>query len=146
MNEVRRGYTTAITAGPEHGDHGLIDGLRWLTSTARTLGGTPLVFVPQMSILHENRQLAAYAKRPGIAVTNWRSGISHRGGPVLAAWPDRVKLGEIPDHHGTRALCVIPWSAGETDAWQRATKPQLLGPATAIALGPVPVRSSFRRC
>jgi hypothetical protein len=36
------------------------------------------------------------------------------------------QLAEIADHRGVRALCVVPWSEGEVDAWAAAVQPELL--------------------
>jgi len=84
-----------------------------------------------MSNVRDVRLLAQFAKVQGVAVGTWRGIREWRSGPVLAAWPNRVKLGEIADDRRTTALCVVPWVPGELDAWQAAANPEVLGPAVA---------------
>jgi hypothetical protein len=136
MFESDRDYPTALAAGPEHGDLGLRDGLRWLMSVVSEVGGEPLVFAPGRANVDHNQLLSEFVRRTGVAVSTWRSSArGWSGGPVLAAWPTREKLGEIADDPLTRALCVIPWVEGEVDGWVASAKPELLGPA----VGPDPV-------
>jgi hypothetical protein len=66
-----------------------------------------------------------------VAVGTWRGIKAWRGGPVLAVWPNRVKLGEIADDPRTAALCAVPWVLAELDAWQAAANPEPLGAAVA---------------
>jgi hypothetical protein len=131
MFEKERNYPSAVTADAEHGDRGLKDGLTWLVNQVNELGGQPLVFAPGMSNVRDVPLLAQFAKVQGVAVGTWRGIREWRGGPVLAAWPNRVKLGEIADDRRTTALCVVPWAPGELDAWQAAANPEVLGPAVA---------------
>lgn len=81
-----------------------------------------------------NQLLSEFVNRTGVAVGTWRSRATGcYGGPVLAAWPTREKLGEIADDPRTRALCVVPWGNGEVDAWAAAAaQPKLLGPAVRL--------------
>lgn len=132
MFESDRDYPTALAAGPEHGDQGLRDGLRWLLSMVPQVGGKPLIFAPGRANVDRNQLLAEFVRRTGTAVSTWRSSTREwSGGPVLAAWPSREKLGEIADDPRTRALCVIPWVKGEVDGWATAAKPEILGPASS---------------
>lgn len=125
-----RDYPTALAAGPEHGDQGMRDGLTWLLTKVSELGGKPLILAPGRSNVDGNQLLSSFIKKTGIAVATWRSPArSWSGGPVLAAWPTREKLGEIADDPRTTALCVVPWVKGEVDGWIAAVKPELLGPA-----------------
>lgn len=75
-----------------------------------------------------------FVNRTGVAIGTWRSRATvWYGGPVLAAWPTREKLGEIADDPRTRAPFVVPWGSGEVDAWaadRRTSK--LLGPAVRL--------------
>jgi hypothetical protein len=131
MLERDRDYPTALAAGPEHGDQGLRDGLRWLMSQLPEVGGEAMIFAPGRANVDDNQLLSKFVRRAGVVVATWRSAArGWSGGPVLAAWPTREKLGEIAEHPRTRALCVIPWAKGEVDAWAAAVKPELLGPAT----------------
>lgn len=56
----------------------------------------------------------------------------------MAAWPDRKHLAEIDSHGRTTALCVIGWTANDTEGWLTAYQPTLLAatdvPATAPAI------------
>lgn len=137
-----RDYPTALAAGPEHGDRGLQDGLRWLVIQTRDIGGSPLIYAPGRPQVDHNQLLSEFVNRTQVAVATWRSPArGWPGGPVLAVWPIRDKLGEIADHPHTNALCVVPWTKGEVDAWAAATQPELLGPAanpeTTNSLDPV---------
>lgn len=97
------------------------------------VGGAPLIVAPGRSNVDGNSMLSAFARRSGVAVATWRSPArGWSGGPVLAAWPTREKLGEIADDPRTKALCVIPWVKGELDGWTAAAMPELLGPAIAV--------------
>lgn len=130
MSLSRRDYPTALAVGPEHGDQGLRDGLQWLMSMVPKVGGQPLIFAPGRSNVDHNNLLSEFVRRTGVAVSTWRSPArGWSGGPVLAAWPTREKLGEIAEDQRTSALCVIPWVKGETDAWAAAAMPELLGSA-----------------
>jgi hypothetical protein len=131
MFEKERNYPSAVTAGPEHGDRGLKDGLTWLVNRVSELGGQPLVFAPGMSNVRDVPLLEQFTKVQGVAVGTWRGIRDWHGGPVLAVWPNRVKLGEIADDRRTTALCVVPWVSGELDAWQAAADPEVLGLAVA---------------
>ncbi|KUH70733.1 hypothetical protein AU184_03790 [Mycolicibacterium novocastrense] len=130
MLKSDRNYPTAIAAGPEHGDRGLRDGLRWLMSMVDEVGGEPLIFAPGRANVDHNNLLSEFIRRTGVPVATWRSPArGWNGGPVLAVWPTREKLGEIAEDRRTRALCVVPWVKGEVDAWAAAAMPELLGPA-----------------
>ncbi|MEV0287953.1 hypothetical protein AB0H36_27885 [Kribbella sp. NPDC050820] len=134
----RRDYPVALAAGPEHGDRGIVDAVAWLMTQAKTVGGRPLVYAPQKSTVWDHAILGEFVNQPGIVLGTWKAGTTSGwgGGPVLAAWPDRVKLGEIADDPRTRALVVVPWAKGEIDAWIAAVDPQRLGPAPAAAARP----------
>jgi hypothetical protein len=111
----------------------------WILAKTDEQGGKPLVFAPGMREVRGNALLDAFTREFDVAVRTGRSGGGFgdwRSGPVLAAWPTRVKLGEIADDPGTKALCVVPWAEGETDAWQAAANPELLGPASLLAATP----------
>jgi hypothetical protein len=136
MVEEEQDLSCAVTAGPEHGDRGLRDGLAWLTARARQDGGHALVFAPSKGAIRDSLLLNQFIKRIHVAVGTWRRNDEWSGGPVLAAWPDRVKLGEIADDGRTTALCVVPWNPEETEAWQAASDPELLGPAVASTFQP----------
>lgn len=137
MLEQKRNYPVALAAGPEHGEAGVRDAVRWVTAKLAEVGGQPLVFVPGKSNLEGNTLLRAFAGRTGVAVATWRGSImGWSGGPVLAAWPSREKLGEIADDRRTTALCVVPWGPGDVDPWTLATDPELLGPATPRPVDP----------
>jgi hypothetical protein len=126
----RTRYPTALTAGAEHGDRAVGDGIRWLRRTTADLGGQPLLFAPVKGNLERNQLLSAEASRPGVAVATWRSPADGwRGGPVLALWPSRQKLGEIADDPRTSALCVVPGSASDVMGWVAAVNPTPLGGA-----------------
>ena len=123
MFEKERNYPSAVTAGPELGDRSLKDGLTWLVNRVSELGGQPLVFAPGMSNVRDVPLLEQFTKVQGVAVGTWRGIRDWHGGPVLAVWPSRVKLGEIADDRRTTALCVVPWVSGGLDAWQAAADP-----------------------
>lgn len=124
MFESDRDYPTALAAGPEHGDRGLRDELRWLMSMVSEVGGEPLVFAPGRANVEHNQLLSEFVRRSGTAVSTWRSPArGWGGGPVLAAWPTREKLGQIADDPRTRALGVVPWGEGEVDGWVSAPNP-----------------------
>lgn len=130
MFERDRDYPTALAAGPEHGDRGLRDGLRWVMSKVSEVGGQPMILAPGRANVNHNQLLSEFVRRTGVVVGTWRSPARDwSGGPVLAALPTREKLGEIANDPRTRALCVVPWVNGEVDAWSLAAKPELLGPA-----------------
>ncbi len=114
------------------------DAILWLMSKTKEVGGQPLVYAPGQSNVRDHELLSRFAKTSGVSVATWRGTSSWSGGPVLAAWPNREKLGEIADDRRTRAraLCVVPWAAGELDAWIAAAQPELLGPALVPAAGP----------
>lgn len=81
-----------------------------------------------------NPSLERFANTRGVAVRTWRQRHTPwSGGVALAAWPTRDKLGEIADSPGVRGLVVVPWAAGEVDAWVAAANPDRLGPAAAKA-------------
>lgn len=127
MFEVTRDYPTALAADPKQPDLVLRTAFRWVLAKRNELGGSVLVYAPGKQNIEHNQLLGAFCKQPGITVATWRTGAwGWRGGPVLAAWPSRDKLAEIADHHGVRALCVVPWAKGEVDAWAAAVKPELL--------------------
>jgi hypothetical protein len=131
MLETVRDYPTAITAGPEHGDRGMKDAIRWVLIKTKELGGQPLVYAPGKSNIEDVPLLAQFAKTPGVAVRTWRQRHAPwRGGVVLAAWPTREKLGEIADGRQVRGLVVVPWAEGEVDAWVAAADPERLGPVS----------------
>jgi hypothetical protein len=134
----RRDYPVAVAAGPKHGDRGVLDALAWLMTQAKSVGGQPLVYAPQKSTVRDHAILGEFVKRPGVVLGTWKAGTTFGwgGGPVLAAWPDRVKLGEIADDPRTRALVVVPWVEGELDAWIAATDPERLGPAPSAPAAP----------
>lgn len=143
FGRTERNYPKALTAGPDHGDQGLRDGLRWLMKKVSEVGGAPLVVAPGRANVDHNSLLSEFVKRTGVTVATWRSRPRDwHGGPVLAAWPTRQKLGEIADDPRTAALCVVPWAKGEVDAWAAAESPELLGPAAvteSTALDPAVV-------
>lgn len=128
---MRRRYPWAVAAGPEHGESGLRDAIRWVMRTTADRGGQPLVYAPGKSEIRDAPLLEEYTKRPGVAVGTWRGIAAWSGGPVLAAWPSREKLGLVADDSRTAALVVVPWVPGELDAWIAAAQPEVLGPATA---------------
>jgi hypothetical protein len=102
-----------------------------------------LIVAPGRANVDHNSLLSEFVKRTGVTVATWRSRLRDwHGGPVLAAWPTREKLGEIADDPRTAALCVVPWVKGEVDAWAAAESPELLGRAavnSSAALDPVVV-------
>lgn len=132
MFEHKRAYPCAVAAGPEHGDRGLEDAIRWVMARTQELGGQPLAYVPGMSQVDDVPLLGRFTKLPGVAVGTWRGIKSWQGGPVLAAWPSRDKLGEIVDDRRTRALVAVPWAPNEIDAWIAAVNPDRLGPAASL--------------
>ncbi|GCE44197.1 hypothetical protein Rhow_008495 [Rhodococcus wratislaviensis] len=135
MVAKKRNYPTALAAGPEHGDTGVRDALKWVVTQLEAQGGQLLVFAPGKQNVENHDLLREFTRRTGVAVGTWRGRVlGWSGGPVLAAWPDRQKLGEIAADPRTTALCVVPWAQGEVDAWSAATTPELLGPATAPQL------------
>lgn len=94
------------------------------------VGGEPLIFAPGRSNVSGNQLLTDFIRETGVAVSTWQSAArGWNGGPVLAVWPTREKLGQIADDPRTRGLCAVPWARGEVDAWAAASRPQLLGPA-----------------
>ena len=143
MAENRRHYPTALTGGPELGDRQIRDGLTWLHRTTLATGGQPLLWAPTRDNIERNGLLRAAGATAGIATATWRSGLDQwRGGPVLALWPSRQKLGDIADDRRTSALCVVPGNARDVEGWIAAVDPELLGDTTrapAEALDPVVV-------
>lgn len=128
-----RDYPTAVTARPGHGSEGVREGLRWVLAQAGRTGGQVLIYSPGKQNLQRHEVLGPLLRDPRFAIGTWR-GIASGwyGGPVLATWPSRNKLAEIADDQRTKALCVVPWVVGETDAWQAAHSPVLLGNAVAL--------------
>ncbi len=124
-----RDYPAALAGGPEHGEQGLLDAIGWVLAQGEVLGGTVYIFAPGVANVRDNRILGRFAKTPGVVTGTWKSGGAWSGGPVLAAWPSRDKLGEIADDHRTHALVVVPWDAGAVDAWAAAVAPERLGSA-----------------
>lgn len=127
MFEVTRDYPTALAADPKQPDLALRTAFQWVLTKQREVGGSILVFAPAKQNIDRNTMLAEFCRRAGVQVATWRKGAwGWGGGPVLAAWPSRDKLAEIADHHGIRALCVVPWADGEVDAWATVANPELL--------------------
>jgi hypothetical protein len=92
-----------------------------------------LIYGPGKRNLENHEVLGQLIRDPRFAVGTWRGTISGwRGGPVLAAWPNREKLAQVADDRRTTALCLVPWAEGENDAWQAAQSPELLGNAAAL--------------
>jgi hypothetical protein len=106
----RRTYPAALAAGPEHGEHGLRDAIRWVLTQLQELGGQVCIYAPGVANIRDNRLLAAFSATPGVVAGTWKSRGNWTAGAVLAAWPTRDKLGEIADDPRTRALVVIPWA------------------------------------
>lgn len=129
MRDLPREYPAAVTQNgardPEGAQRAAIT---WTLRRLPEVGGTVLVFVPQKAVLVRNdNALSRFAVRPGVVVDTWRGGVSGwSGGPVLAAWPSREKLAEIADDRRMRALCVIPWLAKDTAAWEQGVGPERL--------------------
>ena len=122
-----RSYPTALAAGPGAGDTGVRTGIAWVLDILKRQGGQVLVYAPGKQNIERHTLLSAFSQQRGVAVGTWRrSDFGWSGGPVLAAWPDRAKLGEIADDSRTTALCVVPWSPGEVDGWVEAHHPELL--------------------
>lgn len=138
MFESHREYPTALAADPQQPQVAVATAIKWVIDQRQEVGGRILVFAPGKSNLDNNDLVATFVKLPTVDVMTWRQQyrISWGGGPVLALWPTREKLAEIADHHGTRALCVVPWAAGEVDAWQAAASPDLLMGATPLQHDP----------
>lgn len=138
MFEVTRDYPTAMAAGSGQPKLAVETGIQWVQQKHRELGGRTLVFAPTKSSIAKHEIVSKFIKRPGVNVMTWRqrNAVDWPGGPVLALWPNRKNLAEIADHHGIRALCVVPWVDGELDAWQAAAKPELLTGATALETDP----------
>ena len=127
MFEVARDYPTALAADPRQPDLALRTAMQWVLAKQVEVGGEVLVFAPRMLNINQNSLLATFCKRPRIHIATWRkSASSWSGGPALAAWPNRVKLAEIADRTGVRALAVVPWVDGEVDAWAAAAHPEVL--------------------
>jgi hypothetical protein len=98
LDHANHDYPTALAAGPEHGDRGLRDGLKWLISKVPDVGGDPLILAPGRANMDGNAVLSAFVKKTGVAVATWRGPArGWSGGPVLVARPTREKLGEIAD-------------------------------------------------
>jgi hypothetical protein len=107
----------------------------WLSEQLAATGGEPLLYVPG----RQNVDADPVVKRQSqqIATATWRTRppSGWRGGPVIAAWPDRVHLADIDGDRRTAALCVIGWTDNDTDAWLAAFSPMYLdgGPASAVS-------------
>ncbi|HEY3008733.1 MAG TPA: hypothetical protein VGJ63_11820 [Micromonosporaceae bacterium] len=144
MFEVKRDYPTALAADPKQPNLALRTAFQWVVAKQREVGGSILLYAPGKQNIDGNNLLAEFCRRAGVQVATWRTGAwAWDGGPVLAAWPSRNKLAEIADHHGVRALCVVPWADGEVDAWATAANPELLlgaeEPAVRAVTDPVVV-------
>ena len=146
MFERQRSYPRAVTCnGAERPEVAQVAAVRWIAERHLELGGTILLFVPRKSDLKEiDGHLARLAAHPAVAIGAWKGHIDGwSGGPVLAAWPSREKLGQIADDQRTYALCVIPWNTDETGAWEQAFQPERLAGAApaseADTLDPVVV-------
>ncbi len=132
MGLKERSYPAALAAGPAAGDAGVRTGLEWVVAMRRRLGGQILVYAPQKAQVERHELLRSFMRHSAVVVGTWRRPvIGWEGGPVLAAWPDSAKLGEIADDPRTTALCVVPWVKGEVDAWVEAVGPELLAGAEA---------------
>jgi hypothetical protein len=139
MFERERSYPCAVTcSGATEPARAQVAGIQWVTEQQKSVGGQVLLFVPRKGDLSRmNNLISRFAEIEGVAIGTWRSyGRDWPGGPVLAAWPNRVKLAEVADSSRTRALCVIPWADGETTAWQRAARPELLAGAPMASAAP----------
>jgi hypothetical protein len=133
MFERDRVYPCAVTCnGAERPEEAQEAAIHWIGEQHRDVGGTILLFAPQKGDLKRmDNHIARLADHPDVGIGTWKGFIHDwSGGPVLAAWPSRAKLGEIADDRRTRALCVIPWNADETAAWEQAFHPVLLAGAS----------------
>ncbi|MBO0881475.1 MAG: hypothetical protein J2P17_14250 [Mycobacterium sp.] len=112
--------------------------IEWVVDQQNVTGGEILLYVPRKGDLDTmNNDISRFAKESGVVVGTWRGHVGNwSGGPVLAVAPTRDKLAEIADDCRVRALCVVPWNAHETAAWEQAVHPELLAGASATTVSP----------
>jgi hypothetical protein len=81
----------------------------WTWPHLRQRGGRVLLCIPQRGSVDDRSPLRAVATRPQVVTATWRtlSGTGWRGGPVVAAWPDRDVLADLAERPGVTALCVL---------------------------------------
>jgi hypothetical protein len=134
VNLRHHDYPSAVTcSGSKYPERAQVAGIRWVVEQLDAVGGQILLYVHKKSdIKRADHHIEKLSKVPGVVVGSWQSMGAWSGGPVLAAWPSRKKLAEIADDPRVRALCVIPWADGETDAWQIAADPERLSGAEPV--------------
>lgn len=140
MFERQRLYPCAVTCdGSAQPDLAQRSAILWIAERHRELGGQILLFVPSKGALKQmDNHIARLATHREVAIGAWKGRVSDwSGGPVLAAWPSREKLAQIADDSRTQALCVIPWNAEDTAAWEQAAHPELLEGAGLVSVGPI---------
>lgn len=105
MFERHHTYPAAMTASSAGDRNAIPLALRWALETTKQVGGVPLLYVPGKTNAEGNDQVVALAKR--LPLKTWRTlrtfGEPWGGGVAVALWPNQEHLGDIADHHATRA-------------------------------------------
>lgn len=118
-------------------DDGLRLGLRWLAETERTDGGVGVIVMYAKQMMGNAPLLVQAAGRWEFVSPRSRSQSRRGGGPVLAIWPPDDRTMELAEQLAVRsALCVIPGSLFDVDAWIRRTGARCLVDGVTTAPGP----------
>jgi len=123
-------YAAAYTHASPGRDHETAVALDWLSGQQTSDGAQLLVLAPSKQALDESpviRQIRSSLLLFSVKTFKAAPG-AWSGGPALALWPTTAMVELLDQHHGTRALAVVPWQLDEIDVWIRARRPaDLLG-------------------
>jgi hypothetical protein len=125
-------------------DHGLRLGLGWLRNNG--FSGRPTIVLNAVKMIR-NAPLLQQAAQEFTVVSPRSSGVSRRGGPVLAVWPTESTLTFAEDLALSFALCVIPGSIDDLSGWAAGRQPTVLGStqtATQALTVPEDAEAAFR--
>lgn len=141
MFEEPPNYPTAYTADNLTPDDADAWAAAWVLKQQELLGGQILIVTPLVRMPAQHPILEALVKTTGATTSSQRSlsRTSWRGGPLLAAWPDRRALSEIIGDHRITALCVLTWSERDFHSWAAATRAHRLGDAQATTVAPTTI-------
>lgn len=119
-------------------DAAVVDGLRWLASTARdsrtdrgaiyvnglaqveSLGS--VIGVQQAKAFGKNKQITAAGVTIDLLTDRGQSPMSYSSGPVLAVWVDSEDMDKI-EKMNPLAICAIPWSREDLAGWKADRNP-----------------------
>ncbi|MEV7962386.1 hypothetical protein [Oerskovia paurometabola] len=129
MFEKPKTYPTAYTADRLDPDQADTWAAAWVLAQQEVTGGQILILTPRVRMPAGHPILERLLQHHGAVQASERAlpRTSWRGGPVLAAWPDRKTLAEFVDDDRTTALCVLTWNESDFRAWAVATGALQLG-------------------